>query len=454
MEEEIAELRELTAQVVERARAGGVGVAEAIARSGSELSTKVRLGEPELVEEAGYRGLGLRVIKEQRVALTSTSDLTEAGIDRFIDDALELVEVSQPDPFAGPADPELIAQDAPAPDDLYDPKVVQIDAEQALDWALRGEAAAQAADERITNIDGATFSRVSGAFVLALSGGFSGGFATSYASLVVVPVADDTDDKKRRGHHWTAKRHLEDLDTPEEVGEEAARRTVRMLGARKVPSCEAAVVFDPDAARGILGLLGSCVMGSSIWRKRSYLVDRVGTRVASDLVTVVDDPFIRRAPGTRPFDGEGLPSRSNLVVDKGMLQTYLCDSYSGRKLERPSTASASRGGSGGVGPSTTNFVLQPSDVTADDIVASTKRGLFVTQMMGFGFNPVTGDFSRGASGFWIEDGKKVHPVSEVTISLNVDELFKRIDAVGNDLDHRTAIASPTIRVSEMTIGGE
>jgi PmbA protein len=220
-----------------------------------------------------------------------------------------------------------------------------------------------------------------------------------------------------------------------------------------VPSCEAAVVFDPDAARSIIGMLGGCVMGSSIWRKQSYLVDRVGTQVASDLVTIVDDPFLPRAPGSRPFDGEGLLSRRNVVVEKGKLCTYLLDSYSARKLGLASTASASRGGSGGVGPSTTNFVLQPSGVSPDDILASTKRGLLVTEMMGFGFNAVTGDFSRGASGFWIEDGKIVHPVSEVTISLNVDELFKRIDAVGDDLDLRTSTASPTIRVSAMTIAG-
>jgi PmbA protein len=194
-------------------------------------------------------------------------------------------------------------------------------------------------------------------------------------------------------------------------------------------------------------------MGSSVWRQQSYLADRLDTQVASELVNVVDDPFLPRAPGSRPFDGEGLLSRRNVVVERGVLKTYLCDSYSGRKLQRPSTASASRGGGGGVGPSTTNFVLEPGDATADEITASTKRGLLVTDMMGFGFNPVTGDFSRGASGFWIDDGQIAHPVSEVTISLNADELFRRIDAIGSDLDLRTAIASPTIRIASMTIGG-
>jgi PmbA protein len=452
-EQQIPELQQLAASIVERALARGVDVAEAVARAGSELSTKIRMGEPELVEEAGHRGIGLRVIKDQRVALTATSDLTDKGVDRFIDDALELVDVSQADPFAGPADPKLIAKEVPTPTDMYDPAVGEITAEQALDWARRGEAAAQEADSRIVNSDGSTFTRVAGAFAIVLSGGFQGGYASSYASLVVTPVAEDEGNKKRRGFHWTARRHVADLDSAESVGQEAARRTVRKLGARKVPSCEAPVVFDPDAARSILGMMGGCVMGSSIWRQQSYLVDRIDSQVASELITIVDDPLMPRAPGSRPFDGEGLLSRRNLVVDKGVLKTYLCDSYSARKLDRALTASASRGGSGGVGPGTTNFVLQPSDMPPEEIIRSTKRGLYVTEMMGFGFNAVTGDFSRGASGFWIEDGELTYPVSEVTISLNVDELWKRVDAVGSDLDMRTSTASPTLRVSSMIIAG-
>jgi len=288
---------------------------------------------------------------------------------------------------------------------------------------------------------------------MVLSGGFRGGYAGSYASLVVIPVADDEGGKKRRGFHYTAKRYLKELDSPEAVGREATRRTLRKLGAKKVPTCEAAVVFDPDAARSILGLMAGCIMGSSIWRKSSYLFGREGTKVASDLITIVDDPFLLRAPGSRPFDGEGLLARKNVVVENGILKTYLCDSYSGRKLGRASTASASRGSGGGVGPSTSNFILQPTSTPAAEILKSTKRGLFVTDMLGFGFNAITGDFSRGASGFWIEDGELAFPVSEVTISLNVDELWQRIDAVGDDLDLRSSTAAPTLRVSSMTIAG-
>jgi PmbA protein len=450
---ELASLHDLAAQVVERARRGGADVAEAVARSGSELSVKVRLGETEVVEEAGTRGVGLRVIRDQRVALTSTSDLTEQGLARFVRDALELLEVAERDPFAGPADPALLSK-PPYPElELFDPENGHIDAARAIELARRGEAAARGADPRITNSDGASFARTAGAFAMVLSSGFSGGYASSYAWLTVTPLAEDEGGKKRRGYHYTAKRFLSDLDDPEAVGKEAARRTLRKLGARKVPTCEVPVVFDPDVARSLVGMLGGCSMGGAIWRKSSYLVGREGTAVASPLVTIVDDPLLVRAPGSRPFDGEGLASRKNTLVKDGVLEMYLCDSYAGRKLGRASTASASRGASGGVGGSTSNLVLLPGSTPAADLVRSTKRGLYVTETMGFGFNAVTGDLSRGAAGFWIEDGELAFPVSEVTISRNLDELFRDIDAVGDDLDLRSSVASPTLRVARMTVAG-
>ncbi len=434
--------------------AGGITVAECMLRSGAELSARVRLDKPELVEEAAHRSAGLRVMKGKQVATTSTSDLTEAGIQRFVADALELVELSQPDPFAGPADPLGLIDASSAPElDLFDPKGGNVDAAQAIAIARVAERAAREFDARISNSDGATFSRTSGGAAIVLSSGFRGAYKGSYQSLSVVPLAEDEGGKKRRGYYWTAKRFLDDLEDPKRVGEEAARRTLRKLGAKSVATGEFPVVFDPDAARAILGMLAGCVMGSSIWRKSSYLLDREGTRIASDLVTIVDDPLLPRAPGSRPYDGEGLTSRKNIVVDKGVLRTYLCDSYSARKLSRESTGNAARGGSAGVSCSTSNFILSPGTDSNADIIRGTKRGLYVTEMMGFGFNAVTGDFSRGAGGFWIENGELTYPVSEVTISLNVDELWKRIDAVGSDLDLRTATASPTFRVAKMTIAG-
>jgi PmbA protein len=336
---------------------------------------------------------------------------------------------------------------------LYDAAGGGVDAAEALRRARLGEDAARAFDARITNSDGASFSRTSGGSAIVLSNGFRATTMGSYQSLSVVPVVDDVDGKKRRGHHWTATRHLAGLDDPRKVGEEAARRTLRKLGAKPIKTGEYPVIFDPDAARSILGLLAGCLMGSSIWRKSSYLVGREGTQVGSDLLTVVDDPLIPRAPGSRAFDGEGLKSRVNTVVEKGVLRMYLCDSYSGRKLGRESTASASRGGSGGVGASTSNFILRGGADSPEAILKGTKQGLYVTDMMGFGFNALTGDFSRGASGFWVENGELTYPVSEVTISLNVDELWKRVDAVGNDIDMRTSTVAPTFRVGKMIVSG-
>ncbi|MEA2746944.1 MAG: PmbA protein, partial [Myxococcales bacterium] len=362
-DKELSELLELGDRIVGMATQqsrGGITVAECMLRSGAELSARVRLDKPELVEEAAHRSAGLRVMKGKQVATTSTSDLTEGGIQRFVADALELVELSQEDPFAGAADKELLVDATKAPDlDLFDPKGGSVDAAQAIAIAKIGERAAREFDPRISNSEGATFSRTAGGVAMVLSSGFRGAYKGSYQSLSVVPLAEDDGGKKRRGYHWTAKRFLDELEDPKKVGEEAARRTLRKLGAKSVATCEVPVVFDPDAARSILGLLSGCIMGSSIWRKSSYLAGREGTEVASSLVTVVDDPLLPRAPGSRPYDGEGLASRKNVVVEKGVLRTFLCDSYSARKLSRTSTGNAARGGSAGVSCSTTNFILEP-----------------------------------------------------------------------------------------------
>jgi PmbA protein len=287
--------------------------------------------------------------------------------------------------------------------------------------------------------------------VLSLSSGFSGVQSGSYASLSVAPVAEDEGGKKRRGHYWTAARHRDALESAEAVGLEAARRTLRKLGPRKVATCEAPIIFDPDVARSLLGSFAGCILGGAVWRKSTYLAEREGTQVAHSAVTIVDDPLIPRAPGSRAFDGEGLRSRRNVVVDEGILQTFLLDGYSARKLGRTSTASAAR--SGGVAPSTSNFLLQAGSLRPEELLAQTPTGLYVTELMGFGFNAITGDFSRGAAGFWIENGTLAFPVSEVTISSNLDTMLKGIDAIGNDLVLRTSTAAPTLRVAQMTISG-
>jgi PmbA protein len=445
-------LLELAARLVERARSKGADVAEASARSGWELTAKVRLGAPELIQEAGHRSVALKVMKAQRVAITSTSDCSEEGIARCVDDALELAELSEADPFAGPADPALLARGPHADLELFDASVDGLDAEEALARATRVERIALDSDKRLTLSQGATLSRVSGWSAMVLSSGFSGVQRGSYVSLSVTPVVEDEGGKKRRGSYWTAHRHLGSLESEAQVGQRAAERTLRQLGARKVETCQAPIVFEADAARSILGCFVGCVNGGAVWRKSSYLNDREHTSVASPLVTIVDDPLIPRGPASRAFDGEGLASRRNVIVQQGTLETFLLDSYSARKLDKASTASARRSG-GGVSASSSNVFLEPGAQTPEEIIASTARGLYVTEMMGFGFNAITGDFSRAASGFWIENGKLAFPVSEVTISGNLDRMLKDIDAIGSDLELKSSTAAPTFRVSNMTIAG-
>jgi PmbA protein len=349
----------------------------------------------------------------------------------------------------------LLSKTSEHPDlQLFDPSIDSIDAARALDLAKRAEHAALSHDKRISNSEGATVTRQSGASALVTSGGFSAGNRGTYASIVVHPVADDTDGKKRSGYYWSSRRFLDQLETPEAVGLEAAKRTLAKLGSRKIDTQEVAVIFDPDAARSILGLFASCANGGSIWRKGSYLADKEGQVVASPLVSMIDDPLIVRGPGSRAFDGEGLLARKNVIVEKGVLKSFVLDTYSAKKLGKQSTGNASRGSSGGVGASTSNFILGAGEQSQEALLRSTDRALYVTDMMGFGFNAVTGDFSRGAAGFWIEKGERMFPVSEVTISLNIDDLWKRIDAIANDLDMKTSICSPTFRVSAMTIAGK
>ena len=449
---DVKALVDIARRACELARKHGADGAEAQVQAGSELTTKVRLGEPELVQEAASKALGLRVFRERRAALTYTSDLTDAALERFVADSVELARLSEPDELNELPPREELA--GALPDlDLWDPTCLEVSAGDALELCKRGEQAARAYSPKITNSEGATYSRVAGGGAFANTAGFAGGFRGTYQSLVVEPICDDADGKKRNGFWWTADRFRSRLSSAEAVGEEAARRTVAKLGAGKIPTGELPIVFDAESGRAILRLLFSVIGGGAIYRKSSYLIGREGTEVASELVTVVDDPLIPRGPGSRPFDGDGLPSRRNLVVENGVLKTYLLDTYSARKLGRASNGCAGRGVGGSPHPTTSNFILQAGTTDAKEIIGSTARGLYVTEMMGFGFNAVTGDFSRGAGGFLIENGKLAQPVTEVTISANLDEILKGIDAVGSDLDLRSSTACPTFRVKRMMVAG-
>jgi PmbA protein len=341
--------------------------------------------------------------------------------------------------------------------DLYDERVPHVTTPEAIELAKAAERAALGYSGKVTNSEGATYARTVGAVALVAAGrgraGFAGGYRGTYASLTVEPICDDKGGKKRNALYWTGARFLDRLEAPEAVGREAARRAVARLGSEKIPTSSLPVVFDPDAGRALLRALFSVIAGGAIYHRSSYLVDREGSDVASPLVTIVDDPLIPRAPGSRPFDGDGLAARRNAVVEAGRLLTYLCDTYSARKLGRRSNGCAGRGVGGAPYVTTSNFVLQAGASKREAIVREIDRGLYVTDLMGFGFNAATGDFSRGAGGFLIEKGELSRPVAEVTISANFDILWRSIDAVADDLDLKTSTACPTFRVSNMMVAG-
>lgn len=453
MKERVKELIRIGQEVIARAQRQGAEVAEVILRDNVDLSAKIHAGAPELIEEAGSSAIGLRVIKGGRSAMTYTSDPSDLGLSALVGDALELAALSEPDPFAMPPEPELLATSVPELS-LFDEAVGKIDAGQATHWALAAEKAAKAHDPRINNTDGVSAARTAGAMALVTSGGFAQGYASTYVSLSISALADDRDGKKRIGSDWDARRFVAQMKSPEAIGVEAAKKTLAQLGAEKIPTGELPVVFHPDAGRAFLSLLFSCISGGAIYRRASYLVDQEGQEIASPLVTIVDDPLIPKAPGSRPFDGEGLPSRRTVVVEAGRLRTYLLDTYSAKKLGKASTGSAARGVGSAPSVSPTNFHLLPGTQTPEALWGEVDRGLYVTSMMGFGFNPVTGDFSRGAEGFLIEKGRLTRPVSEVTISLGFKDFWRSIDAVANDLDPKSSYAAPTFRVKKMTVAGQ
>jgi PmbA protein len=426
----VRELRDQAQKCVELCRRAGADAAEVLVRDGSELTVKVRLGEPELVQEAGSRALGLRVFKGGRRAVTYTSDLRDKPLARSSRRASRWRRC--PSPTSSRWRPIRRSWPPTCPTSISTTSGSARSTRRGRSSsASSARPAARGADPRISNSDGATWSRVVGATAFATSGGFVGGYRGTYASFYVEPICDDASEatpKKRNGYWWTADRFLARLDDPEAVGPRGARRTVAQLGSRKIPTQECPVVFDPEVARSLVGTVFSVANGSSFWRKSTYLLGREGTLIASPLVTIVDRPHMPRAPGSRPFDGDGLPTRDNTLVRAGVLETVLCDTYAARKLGRKSTGSSGRGIGGNPGPTTSNLILEAGTTPRAELLRSTGRGLYVTSMMGFGFNPVTGDFSRGASGFWIENGELTFPVSEITVSCNFDQLLQRIDA--------------------------
>lgn len=308
------------------------------------------------------------------------------------------------------------------------------------------------ADPRIRNSEGAEFDAGSHQVVYAASNGFHGTYRTSSCSLTVVPVASDNG-SMQRDHWYSAQRHLAKLDAPESIGRTAAVRALRRLGARQVPTCEVPVVFDPDMAASLLGHLAGAVSGSALYRGMSFLKDKLGHSIAPAFVSVDDDGTLPSGLGSKPFDAEGVATRRTPVIADGVLTSYLFDSYSARKLGSRSTGNAARSVADAPNVSPTNFFLRAGDAAPEEIIQSVRSGLYVTELMGFGVNPTTGDYSRGASGLWIENGELAYPVEEITIAGNLLQMLRTIEVVGSDLVLRHSVSAPTIKIAKLTVAG-
>ncbi|HZU42509.1 MAG TPA: metallopeptidase TldD-related protein, partial [Terriglobales bacterium] len=325
---------------------------------------------------------------------------------------------------------------------------------ERIAYARRAEEAALNYDPRIKNSDGGSFDAATGHKVLANSHGFVGEYRRSYCSVAAAPIAQSEDGAMQRDYWFSVARTLKCLESSDEVGRIAAQRTLRRLGARKVKTAQVPVVFDPLVARSLLDHVFEGVNGDSVYRGASFLAGKLGEKIAGENVTVVDDGTLPGGFGTSPFDGEGVPTRRTVVIERGVLKSYLLNTYTAKKLGLQTTGNASRGLAGTPGIGAGNYFLQAGEKSPQQIISEIPDGLYVTELMGFGVNLVTGDYSRGASGLWISGGELAYPVEEITIAGNLKEMLENISEIGNDLEFRGSIAAPTVRIDGLTVGGE
>ncbi len=443
--------RNLVSFALDRARAAGAYQAEVALSSGEAFETRVRGSEIDFVKQSREQGLSVRVFCGGRAGLSSaatrTSDLARDVVARTAADAVALARATVPDACAGLPDGGFASE---IPNlELFEPRDRPFDPSPRIAAARAAESAAHAFDPRIADSEGSQAGSSFGEIVYGNSAGFLGGYASARHSIVAESLAR-TEGGMQRDAWYSSARRWDALESADSIGRRAAGRALRRLGARRVPTCEVPVIFDPVTAPSLLRQLAGCASGYSIYRGASFLAGKLGLRVASSAVTIVDDARLRAGLGSRPFDGEGLATRRNVLVERGRLASYVLDTYSARKLGLRTTANAVRGG----GASTANLWLEPGAKTPEEIIASTPRGLYVTELIGQGFNPITGDYSRGAAGIWIENGELAFPVEEITIAANFAQMLRDIDAIGNDLVWLGATAAPTLRIARMTVAGE
>jgi PmbA protein len=447
------DLLNIAEELVKRARSRGADEADALAVSSTESSVRVRKGAVERIVDAGSHAASIRVIKDKRTAICSTAEITPKALDELVESAMELATVSEPDEHAGLPERADLALSAQPNLQLYDERVESLSTDEMRDTALRCEQAAYDFDPRVTNSDGAEMSAVRSNVALVNSLGFVGAYPSTTGALVVEAICDDAEGKKRNAAWYTVERALHRLEAAEEVGRKAAARAVAKLGAKKLETATMPVVWDAPAALSLLQIIGQAVSGELLYRRSTFLAELEGEAVASPLFTLTDDALLPGRVGSRPFDGEGVGSRTSPVFQGGVFQSFLFDTYSARRLGRRTTGSAHRSLSALPAPGTSNFVLAPGDTPPEELCGGIENGLLLTDLMGFGVNLTTGDFSRGAQGFKIEGGRVAYPVTEINVSGNLKDMLRSIDALGNDLLWRAGMAAPSLRMSRLTVSG-
>jgi PmbA protein len=441
---------DLAGSVPGDAKRAGADAADVVVSEGNSFSVTVRRGEIETLKHAVAKALGVRVFVGRRHAVTWTSDFSPAALRSLLDEAVAMARASGDDEHAGLPDETPPAEDLDL--GLFDPAIAAVPTEERIEAARLAEAAAFDSSPEITNSQGSSYASEEGEVVLANSLGFVGAYRSSAVSMSVGPVAQ-RNGSMERDYWYTTSRRRDGLLSPQELGRIAAERTLRRLGARQPQTAHVPVVFDPETASQLLGHLFGAINGYAVFRNSTFLQGRLGEQVASPLVTVVDEGRRPGGLGARPFDGEGSPTRRNVPIENGVLKHWLCDWYAARKIGAPPTGSARRGvaGAPSVGPG--DLCLAPGDRSPQSLVAELERGLYVTDLIGFGVNLVTGDFSQGAAGLWIEKGQFTHPVNEITIAGNLGQMLLDVDAVADDLEFRGSVAAPTLRVRRMTVSG-
>lgn len=435
-------LLELTGDLVKYGLKNGASQVEVSVSQGTTFKVDILQGEIEKLSEAVSKSLGLRIFVEGKVARASSSDFSEETLHKLVKNAIDRAKLSSTDPFAGLPEKEPLEVDIAALK-IYDPAILDMAPEKKITAAKETEAICLA-DKRIKKTFGSSFSTYVGERYLSNSNGFSGTFKRTNCSCGVYLQAGDGTNLFDEGWYDSSV-NLENLESAETIARKAVHRVTRLIGGRKVETQNVPVVFEPPMTAELLNFFSNCVDGSSIYLKQSFLAGKIGEKIGNEAVTIIDDGLRAGGPGTEPFDGEGVPLRKTVVMEKGILKNYLLDTYSARKLGMKSTGNSS-------GPN--NLYLSAGSSAPEQIIKSVDKGLYLTGTIGFGLVPTTGDISRGAFGIWIEKGELTYPVSEITISGNLARLLNNIEMIGNDLQLKDSISGPTIKVAEMTVGGK